>query len=114
MNLRAMRLKTGAVVMGLCLLLSTSDGAADDAQGWPRELQASGGTVSFYQPQPESLKGGRMTARVAVGVTLEGEADPIFGTVGRPLVPEPGTATLLAVALVGLARSYGRRPRSLA
>lgn len=81
MDFRVTRVKTGATVLGWLMLLWAADGVADDAPGWPRSLDAADGTVTFYQPQPESLEGGVLTARFAVGVALEGEADQVFGAV---------------------------------
>jgi len=44
-------------------------------------------------------------------LTSVGNVDPLFGTEGRPLVPEPSTALLFATGLVVMA--VGRRRRAL-
>jgi len=43
-------------------------------------------------------------------LTSVGNVDPLFGTEGRPLVPEPGTAVLLGLGFLGLGL-MGRRRR---
>ena len=43
-------------------------------------------------------------------LTGVGNVDPLFGTEGRPLVPEPGTAVLLGLGFLGLGL-MGRRRR---
>ncbi len=43
-------------------------------------------------------------------LTSVGNVDPLFGTEGRPLVPEPGTAALLGLGFLGLGL-MGRRRR---
>ncbi len=48
---------------------------------WPREIDAPGGRIVLYQPQPESFKGDRLAARAAVSVTPKGEAEPVFGAI---------------------------------
>lgn len=47
--------------------------------GFPRQYDAAGGTLTMYQPQPESLKGNLLSGRAAVQVKLSGIADPVFG-----------------------------------
>ncbi len=43
-------------------------------------------------------------------LTSVGNVDPLFGTEGRPVVPEPGTAGLLGLGFLGLGL-MGRRRR---
>ena len=46
---------------------------------WPREIQATAGTIVLYQPQAEQLTGNTLTARGAIALKVTGRADPIFG-----------------------------------
>ena len=48
---------------------------------WPRDIQAREGKIVIYQPQLESFKGDKLTARAAVSVTPKGKATPVFGAV---------------------------------
>ncbi|MHC4120323.1 MAG: carbohydrate-binding family V/XII [Planctomycetota bacterium] len=48
---------------------------------WPREIQTPEAEIVMYQPQLESFKSNRLTARAAVSVTRKGEAEPVFGAV---------------------------------
>lgn len=53
--------------------------AADE--GWPRRYHHPQGTVVMYQPQLETFKDDRLTARAAVSVQKKGWKDPVFGVV---------------------------------
>ncbi len=53
----------------------------DQAQGWPREIVLSQGTVVLYQPQPEKLEGNQLYSRAAVSGQMKGAKDPVFGAV---------------------------------
>ena len=49
---------------------------------WPRERKAADGSlVTVYQPQVETWKDNRLTARAAVAVLRPGEQEPQFGVV---------------------------------
>ena len=48
---------------------------------WPREIQATQGTVLMYQPQPQQLDGIQLESRAAVSVTLAGTDEPVYGVV---------------------------------
>ncbi len=62
---------------------AAAPGAAEApaALEWPREIDAPGGTIVIYQPQPETFKGDRLTGRAAVSVTPNGSTEPVFGAV---------------------------------
>ena len=46
---------------------------------FPKEITAPEGTITIYQPQPESLKGNVLTARAAMSLALKDRQEPIFG-----------------------------------
>lgn len=49
-----------------------------DAVEWPQEVDTSQGTIVVYQPQPETLKGNKLTARAAMSFKLQNK-EPLFG-----------------------------------
>ena len=59
------------------IILSSDLNAAED--DWPREIVAPEAKVVIYQPQLESFKENRLTARSAVSVTKTGTTEPVFG-----------------------------------
>jgi hypothetical protein len=61
----------------VCTLTSQILGAKDAY--WPREIRFSQGTITLYQPQPESLKGNNLHGRAAVMVKQKKEGAPVFG-----------------------------------
>ena len=46
---------------------------------WPREIRTKQGTITLYQPQPESLKGNNLHGRAAVMVKQKKDSEPVFG-----------------------------------
>ncbi|MCX6354557.1 MAG: hypothetical protein NTZ78_06595 [Candidatus Aureabacteria bacterium] len=48
---------------------------------WPQEVYSQGSKIVIYQPQPETFKDDRLTARAAVAVTVDDKAEPVFGAV---------------------------------
>lgn len=48
---------------------------------WPRDIEVPEGIVTIYQPQLESFKGDKLTARAAVSVMPTGATEPVFGAV---------------------------------
>lgn len=48
---------------------------------WPHSIDAAPWTVTVYQPQIESFKGDKLTARAAVSVAKKGAAALVFGAV---------------------------------
>ena len=48
---------------------------------WPREIDTPDGKIILYQPQPETFKGDRLTARAAVSVTPKDATEQVFGAV---------------------------------
>jgi hypothetical protein len=65
----------------LALLGAMPQAVPPDQDPWPREINAAKARVVMYQPQIESSKGDRITARAAVGVTETGKTAPVFGAV---------------------------------
>lgn len=51
------------------------------ADGWPREVLSSEGTITMYQPQIETYDGNSLRARAAVSFLPEGKDEPVFGAV---------------------------------
>ncbi|OFY58596.1 MAG: hypothetical protein A2Y87_10550 [Bacteroidetes bacterium RBG_13_46_8] len=52
--------------------------SAKDAY-WPRVIRFSQGTITLYQPQPESLDGNNLHGRAAVMIKQKKEGAPVFG-----------------------------------
>ena len=62
-----------------CLLIYTGVFAQES---WPRTLKAkSGGEVTIYQPQLDSLNGSKLTGRAAISVKQKPTDDPVFGAI---------------------------------
>ncbi|MFK8043567.1 carbohydrate-binding family V/XII [Congregibacter sp.] len=62
-------------------LLATFASLAVGAQelSWPQEIKGDEGTLVIYQPQPESLKGDKLSARAAISIELPNKDEPMFG-----------------------------------
>ncbi len=58
-----------------------ADAPAAGGAEWPREIDTPDGKIVLYQPQPETFKGDRLTARAAVSVTPKDATEPVFGAV---------------------------------
>ncbi len=103
------------LVVSLVLLSSfaLSPSARAQETGFPREIQATEGTVIVYQPQPESLKGNVISGRAAMALKLKGKSEPIFGafwfTARLDTDEEAGTATVRDIK-VTKARWPGVKP----
>ncbi|HTS89589.1 MAG TPA: hypothetical protein VMG41_13950 [Gemmatimonadales bacterium] len=65
------------------VLLSLGGVARAHAQApephWPRDVQASEGTLVVYQPQVDSLSRGTLAGRAAISLTRDGQTEPTFG-----------------------------------
>ena len=59
-------------------LLSGQTLLAKDAY-WPRVIKFNQGSITLYQPQPESLDGNNLHGRAAVMVKQKKEGEPVFG-----------------------------------
>jgi hypothetical protein len=71
---------TLSVIIVMTVLCTT--GLAQVAEPhWPREIVVPQGKIVMYQPQLESFKANKLTARAAVSVTPKGQTEPIFGSV---------------------------------
>ena len=78
-------------------LFAIVDGATTvGGGGWPS------GSLAYIQNEIRAELSYRGTL---TGVDL---VEPLFGTDGLPLIPEPGTGSLLAFGLLGLAASRRR------
>ena len=65
----------------LLLIVSIISGQAawSKVAYWPREIKTKQGTITLYQPQPESLSGNNLRGRAAVMVKQKKESEPVFG-----------------------------------
>jgi len=64
----------------IILLLSTL-GSYGQVQ-WPKAIPfKNGGSVTLYQPQPESLEGNILKGRSAISVNETSKSDPVFGVI---------------------------------
>jgi hypothetical protein len=48
---------------------------------WPRDINVPDAKILMYQPQLESFKDNKLTARAAVSVIPTGQTEPVFGAV---------------------------------
>lgn len=53
----------------------------EDGTEWPKEIASAGTKIVVYQPQVESLKGDRLSARSAVSVQGPQATAPVFGAI---------------------------------
>ena len=73
--------------IGVCILAVLLAGARlvrtarAEEQEWPLAIESGGARILLYQPQPESFQGDKLTARAAVSVERQGEAEPSFGAI---------------------------------
>ncbi|HRZ86489.1 MAG TPA: carbohydrate-binding family V/XII, partial [bacterium] len=81
MGKQGLLVRSCAGLLTIVYLFVTAVAAYAAAPEWPRQIAAQGAQVIVYQPQPESLKGDLLTARAAVSVTQDGQAEAVFGTV---------------------------------
>jgi hypothetical protein len=66
----------------LALLLAPGRAPALAAEAaWPKEFDTPLGTVSIYQPQPESLTGNVTEGRAAISLIPTGKTEPVFGAI---------------------------------
>ncbi|MBN1414910.1 MAG: hypothetical protein JW973_07405 [Bacteroidales bacterium] len=68
--------------ISLLLLLNSlllSQASWSEEAYWPREIHSKQGTITLYQPQPESLEGNNLHGRAAVMIKQRKESEPVFG-----------------------------------
>jgi hypothetical protein len=68
-------------LVAIAIIFFTGTGAFAAEEDWPRDIIIPEGKIVIYQPQLESFKGDKLTARAAVSVTKQGETEPVFGAV---------------------------------
>jgi uncharacterized membrane protein YgcG len=68
------------LIAALILFLMTNVVEAAESD-WPREIEVPEGKIIIYQPQLETFKDDKLTARAAVSVTKTGASEPVFGAV---------------------------------
>lgn len=69
-------LSIALLVAALCAL---APAAANAQTPFPQQITAPEGTVTVYQPQPETLEGNVLTGRAAMSIDLGGQDEPVFG-----------------------------------
>ncbi len=62
-------------------MLCAADLILAEEVGWPRQIDVPEAKIVMYQPQLETFKDNKLTARAAVSVTKTGETEPVFGAV---------------------------------
>lgn len=67
------------IAVAIILLITGVPHAAEE--DWPRDIVVPEAKIIIYQPQMETFKDDKLTARSAVSVTKKGETEPIFGAV---------------------------------
>ena len=77
MRRKPQRLAVAVIIAFAALALSQS--ALSQEEGWPRDIPASSGTITIYQPQIESLTGDIVKARSAVSFSANDGKEPTFG-----------------------------------
>src|SRR4051794_23619065 len=65
----------------LAILGANVSCATAQETGWPLAIQSAPGRVEIYQPQPDSLKGDKLSARAAVSMLPAGASEPTFGAI---------------------------------
>jgi hypothetical protein len=87
------------------LLVVSCAGAAPGAQelatgpdrtGWPKEFEARDSRIVVYEPQLETFRGNKMTARSAVSVLRPDTTEPVFGAIwlDSTLITDPERKTV--------------------
>jgi hypothetical protein len=72
---------SACTMMTLAMILWAGGAVYAVEEDWPREIIVPEGEIVIYQPQLETFKGDKLTARAAVSVTRKGETEPVFGAV---------------------------------
>ena len=67
------------IAFAIILLASSAVNALEE--DWPREIVVPEAKIIMYQPQLETFKDDKLTARSAVSVTKKGGTEPMFGAV---------------------------------
>lgn len=79
------RKRWDAKVVGFLVVLLLASGSSGTSRAadskWPKRFVAPEASVILYQPQLESFKDDKLTARAAVSVQKKGAKEPVFGVV---------------------------------
>ena len=68
-----MRLALSILILLVCLVSKAQN-------KWPKVIPfKNGGSVTIYQPQPESFEGNKITGRSAVSVKETAKSEAVFG-----------------------------------
>lgn len=94
-----------AILKHTLFLFAILSATAVTAQNtWPREIPLqNGGSITIYQPEPESYSGNRLSSRAAVSVKTRSGTEPIFGAIWAEALLQTDkdnrTATLESLAI---------------
>ena len=80
MNLRK-AISAARIARIVSLLIITTWSGNLLALEWPQEIAGDQGTITIYQPQPESLIGNQLKARAAMSFQLKDASEPVFGAI---------------------------------
>ncbi|MHC4238546.1 MAG: carbohydrate-binding family V/XII [Planctomycetota bacterium] len=80
-NVRTTVARTTVSIIMAAVVLCVAEVATAAELDWPRDIEVAEGTITLYQPQLESFKGDRLSARAAISLTQKGETEPVFGAV---------------------------------
>ncbi|MEH6909500.1 MAG: carbohydrate-binding family V/XII [Oceanicoccus sp.] len=67
------------LIVSVFFSLSSLPATAADKAEWPQSIDSDKGTITVYQPQPEALKGKRLSGRAAMSIQPKNQKDPIWG-----------------------------------
>ena len=70
-----------------------------EAPTWPREVTVSGMKTVIYQPQLESFKSDRLTARSAISVVPKGKAAPVFAAKAVRAIAHPNPVPSISISI---------------
>ncbi|MHC4343379.1 MAG: hypothetical protein ACYSUP_01675 [Planctomycetota bacterium] len=80
-NVRSRVARTALSIIMVAVVLCVAEVVAAAERDWPRDIKVAEGTITLYQPQMESFKGDKLSARAAISFLQKGETEPVFGAV---------------------------------
>ena len=98
-------MKTGIFIIlttTFCTMFAGAQNTEPATSPWPRAININKehikGVLTVYQPQLESMKGDKITARAAFSFKKEGKSDPVFGAMWLNAKVEIDFLMLIAAA----------------